>query len=56
MDIGGDLAMPVTDDYPEGVKNQFKGKINWVRIDLEEDHVSHMESEEQKYHRIMAKQ
>jgi arylsulfatase len=56
MDVGGDLAMPVTDDYPEGESNKFDGKLNWVRIDLEDDDVSHMEPDEQKYHRIMAKQ
>jgi arylsulfatase len=56
LDVGGDLAMPVTDDYPEGESNQFSGQINRVRIDLEEDDVSHLEPEEQKYHRIMARQ
>jgi arylsulfatase A-like enzyme len=56
LDVGGDLAMPVTDDYPEGEKNKFKGTVHWVRIDLEEDDVSHLEPEEQKYHRIIARQ
>ena len=56
LDVGGDLAMPVTDDYPEGEKNKFQGAVNWVRIDLEEDDVSHLESEDNKYHRIMARQ
>jgi hypothetical protein len=56
LDVGGDLAMPVTDDYPEGEKNKFKGTVNWVRIDLEEDDVSHLEPEEQKYRRIIARQ
>jgi arylsulfatase len=56
LDVGGDLALPVTDDYPVGEKNQFKGSINWVRIDLEEDDVSHLEPEEQKYRRIIARQ
>ncbi len=56
LDIGHDLALPVADDYPEGEKNRFKGKINWVRIDLEDDDVSHKESEELKYRRLMAKQ
>jgi arylsulfatase len=56
LDVGGDLAMPVTDDYPEGEKNKFKGTVNWVRIDLEDDDVSHLEPEEQKYHRIVARQ
>ena len=56
LDVGGDLAMPVTDDYPEGEKNKFKGTVHWVRIDLEDDDVSHLEPEEQKYHRIIARQ
>ncbi len=56
LDIGGDMALPVTDDYPEGASNQFSGKIHWVRIDLEEDDVSHLEPEEQKYHRLLARQ
>ena len=56
LDVGGDLAMPVTDDYPGGEKNKFKGDVNWVRIDLEDDDVSHLEPEEQKYRRIIARQ
>ena len=56
LDIGSDRAMPVTDEYAEGEENEFKGTIDWVRIDLEEDDVSHLEPEEQKYHRIMARQ
>jgi arylsulfatase len=56
MDVGGDLALPVTDDYPEGEKNQFQGKIHWVRVDLEEDDVSHLEPDDSKYHRMMARQ
>ena len=56
LDVGGDLALPVTDDYPEGESNKFSGKINWVRIDLEEDSVSHLEPEELKYHRALARQ
>ena len=42
LDVGGDLTLPVTDDYSEGDSNEFSGKINWVRIDLEEDNVSHL--------------
>jgi arylsulfatase len=56
LDVGSDLALPVTPDYPEGESNQFSGKINWVRIDLEEDNVSHLEPEELKYHRALARQ
>ena len=54
LDVGGDLAMPVTDDYPEGGSNQFTGVLNWVRVDIEEGDVSHLEPEEQKYHRFKA--
>jgi len=56
MDVGGDLVLPVTDDYPEGEANQFTGMLNWVRVDLEEDDVSYLEPEEQKCHRILARQ
>jgi arylsulfatase len=56
MDVGGDLALPVTDDYPEGESNKFSGKIHWVRVDLEEDDVSHLEPPDVKYHRTMARQ
>jgi arylsulfatase len=56
LDIGSDRAMPVTDEYAEGEENEFNGTIHWVRIDLEEDDVSHLEPEEQKYHRIIARQ
>jgi arylsulfatase len=56
LDVGGDLALPVTDDYPEGEKNKFQGAIHWVRIDLEDDDVSHLEPDDLKYQRIMARQ
>ena len=56
MDIGKDTASPVTDDYPSGAANAFTGKIEWVRFDLEDDDVSHLEDPEQIYHRIMARQ
>lgn len=56
MDVGKDTASPVTDDYPSGAGNAFTGKIDWVRIDLEDDDVSHLEDPEQIYHRIMARQ
>ncbi len=56
LDVGVDGAAPVTDDYPEGESNQFSGTIHWVRVDLEEDDVSHLEPEELKYHRTLARQ
>jgi len=56
MDIGADLAMPVTDDYPEGEGNKFQGTINWVRVDLEDDDVSHLVPEDQKYKAVISRQ
>ncbi len=56
LDVGVDGAAPVTDDYPEGEGNRFSGQINWVRVDLEEDDVSHLEPPEHKYHRTLARQ
>ena len=56
LDVGVDLATPVTEDYPEGHANAFKGTIGWVRIDLEDDDLSHQEPEEVKYNRTMAHQ
>jgi len=56
MDIGADLAMPVTDDYPEGAGNAFQGTINWVRVDLEDDDVSHLVPEDQKYKAVISRQ
>ena len=56
MDIGADLAMPVTDDYPEGAGNKFQGTINWVRVDLEDDDVSHLVPDDQKYKAVIGRQ
>ena len=56
LDIGADLALPVTDEYPVGSANRFKGTLNWVRIDLEDQDVIHEEPEDLMYMRIMAKQ
>ena len=56
LDIGADLALPVTDEYPEGSANRFKGELKWVRIDLEDHDVIHEEPEDLMYMRIMAKQ
>lgn len=56
LDIGRDLALPVTSDYAEGHANAFQGTLRWVRIDLEDDDVGHHEPEANKYRRIMAHQ
>ena len=56
MDIGSDTASPVTPDYPAGDTNAFTGKLEWVQIELEDDDVSHLESPEATYHRILARQ
>jgi len=41
MEIGCDLASPVTEDYPER-NNAFTGAIRWVRIDIGDDDLSHL--------------
>ena len=41
---------------PEGSANAFQGKLDWVRIDLEDQDVIHEEPEDLKYMRIMAQQ
>ena len=56
MDIGSDLAMPVTDDYPEGTGNKFQGTVNWLRVDLEDDDISHLIPEDLKYKAVIARQ
>ena len=53
---GPHITLQVTDDYPRGTANRFRGKIHRVWIDLEEDDVSRFEPQEQKYHHIMARQ
>jgi hypothetical protein len=54
--LAGDLTLPVTDDYSKGESNKFSDKISWVRIDLEEANVSHLEPDELKYQRALARQ
>lgn len=56
MDIGSDLAMPVTDDYPEGDANSFQGTINWLSIDLEEDDISNLVPPDVKYRSVIGRQ
>jgi arylsulfatase len=56
LDIGGDLALPVTDDYAVGEENAFRGTVNWVRIDLEDDDQSHLIPDDQIYKAIISRQ
>ncbi len=56
LDIGCDLALPVTDDYPVGAANSFQGELAWVRIDLEDQDVIHEVPDELKVMKIMAQQ
>ena len=55
MDVGEDLGTLVTDDYP-AQHNQFKGKIDWVQIDLGVDDHSHMLDTEHMMHVRLTKQ
>ena len=50
------MCQVISDIRREGGSNKFSGKIHWVRVDLEEDSTSHLEPEELKYHRVMARQ
>jgi arylsulfatase len=56
LDLGGDLALPVTDDYAVGEENAFQGTVNWVRIDLEDDDNSHLIPDDQVYKAIISRQ
>ena len=55
MDVGEDLGTLVTDDYT-AQHNQFKGKIDWVQIDLGVDDHSHMLDTEHMMHVRLTKQ
>jgi len=57
MDVGEDLATPVSDDYgPEG--NGFTGEIQWVQIDLGPDALNpeHQVPPEEQFRIAMARQ
>lgn len=55
MEVGCDLASPVTDDYPER-NNAFTGAIHWVRIDIGQDSADHMLDPERLFDIAMAAQ
>ena len=55
LDIGCDLATPVTDDYPMG-DNKFNGKIYSVIVDIGKNPVAYYEPPENIYNRLMANQ
>ena len=38
---------------PEDAPNALTGKIEWVRVELEDDDVNHLEGAEHIYYRIM---
>jgi arylsulfatase len=55
MDVGMDLATPVTEDYAMG-DNAFTGKIHCVNIDIGQDDTSHLRDPEVVFHGLMAGQ
>lgn len=55
MEVGCDLASPVTEDYPER-NNAFTGVIHWVRIDIGDDDLSHLLDQERLFDIAMAAQ
>ncbi|WP_354002966.1 sulfatase-like hydrolase/transferase [Microbacterium elymi] len=55
VDIGADLATPVSGDYgPTG--NEFTGGIVWIRIDLGDDDHSHLADAEHRMQIAMTRQ
>lgn len=55
LDVGCDLAVPVTDDYPSR-HNAFTGTIRSVTIDIGNHAVAYHEDPENVYNRLMARQ
>jgi hypothetical protein len=55
MDVGTDLATPVTEDYAMG-DNGFTGKIHCVTIDIGQDDMSHLLEPEVVFSGLMANQ
>jgi hypothetical protein len=56
LDVGRDLATPVTDDYPMGKANEFAGTIASVTIDLGPKPAAYHEDPENLYNRLVAGQ
>jgi arylsulfatase len=55
MDVGMDLATPVSEDYPAR-GNNFTGAIRYVQIDIGEDDVSHLLDPQLVFSNVMAGQ
>ena len=55
LDIGSDLATPVTKDYPMG-DNNFSGTIHSVKVDVANAGVAYYEPPENMLNRLMANQ
>ena len=55
LDIGCDLATPVTEDYAMG-DNKFNGKVYSVIVDIGKSPVAYYEPPENIYNRLMANQ
>ena len=55
LDVGADLASPVSDDYgPSG--NEFSGTIEWVRLDAGDDSHDHLVDPAHQVHIAMTRQ
>ncbi len=57
LDVGSDTATPVSDDYT-APESKFKGRVQWVEIDLAEDgkDSDHMITAEERLHVAMVRQ
>jgi len=57
MDVGCDVGEPVSPDYGPR-DNAFTGKVNWVRIDIDEaaKDANHLIGAEERFQIAMARQ
>ncbi len=56
LDVGRDLATPVTDDYAAGSANAFSGTIHSVTLDIGAAAAAYYEPAENAWNRLMANQ
>jgi hypothetical protein len=54
-EVGSDAGAPVSEDYGSG-GNEFTGKVNWVRLDIDAAaaDADHLISPEERFHIAMA--
>lgn len=56
LDVGGDHATSVSDDYYAPLTGRFTGTVNWVQLDQGDDDSSHLISPEDRLRVAMVRQ